>query len=107
MESDERVSIINYEEIQENIKNTDIIINTTPTNILQNKPENSQYKNILACDIVYKPKDTNFLLCFKKENRIYGISMLIYQAAPCFEEWFGVRPIIDKGLFELLDKHIN
>jgi len=30
--------------------------------------------------------------------------MLINQAAPCFEEWFGIKPIIDEGLYNLLDK---
>ena len=56
---------------------------------------------------VYKPKDTNFLLHFKKEKRIYGILMLIYQAAPCFEDWFGIKPTIDKKLFSLLEDQMD
>ena len=44
---------------------------------------------------------------FDKEKRLYGISMLVYQAAPCFEEWFGVKPSIDQGLFDLLGDYIK
>jgi len=33
--------------------------------------------------------------------------MLVNQAAPCFEEWFGFEPIIDNKLLEILDKKIK
>ena len=42
---------------------------------------------------------------FFSSNRMQGLSMLIHQAAPCFEEWFGIEPEIDSGLFSYLYKN--
>ena len=74
-------------------KNAQLIINTTPTNILN---DNKKYKINNECvgfDVVYKPWDgTGFLKNFRAEKRIQGIHMLVGQAAPCFKEWFGVDP---------------
>ena len=97
-------SIVKYIDISKQIESSDIIINTTPTNILKNIVNKKKQKNIFAFDIVYKPKETDFLSFFKKEKRIYGLSMLINQAIPCFEEWFGIKPIIDEDLYNLLEK---
>ncbi len=33
--------------------------------------------------------------------------MLVYQAIPCFKEWFGIEPSPDKELFKILDKKIK
>jgi len=78
----------------------DIAINTTPTNILK---KNKKKYNIFAFDAVYKPKETGFLSHFPKNKRMYGIEMLVYQAEPCFKEWFGVRPKTNKRLFDALE----
>ena len=65
-------------------------------------------QNVVVSDIVYKPLETNFLKHFKNpQKKIYGISMLINQAAPCFKKWFGVMPVIDEGLIEVVKKEIN
>jgi len=32
---------------------------------------------------------------------------LIYQAVPCFENWFGVRPEIDKELYDQIYKKMH
>ena len=32
--------------------------------------------------------------------------MLINQAIPCFERWFGIKPIVDEGLIEMTKKEI-
>jgi len=78
------------------LMNVDILINTTPigmendlcpidTNIKINK-------NLLVCDIVYKPQDTVFLKWARKNNLdiIYGIDMLINQAFEAFKIWTGI-----------------
>ena len=100
------ISLIKKNEIKDSLKKTDIVINTTPVNVLSSLGI-KKINNILAFDIVYSPKETSFLSHFKKSNRIYGISMLIYQAIPCFEDWFGVRPKIDRGILMLLNKALK
>jgi len=86
--------------------NKSLIINTTPIDVLRGIDKKNCNENSIGYDIVYKPKETSFLSHFKKNKRIYGIDMLIYQAVPCFEEWFGERAVVDKGLYDLLEKKI-
>lgn len=105
--NEDKIFTINYDDIFKEIKISDIIINTTPTNILKKTLNKNQKLNTFAYDVVYRPKETDFLSQFKKEKRIYGISMLIYQAVPCFEDWFGFKPVVDRGLFSLLEKQIG
>ena len=61
----------------------------------------------MVSDIVYKPKNTAFLNNFKENRKIYGISMLIEQAIPCFYNWFGFNPKIDKILIKKLNAKIK
>ncbi len=82
---------------EDDLKDFDILINTTPigmgskdcpidTNI--NPP-----KNLLVCDIVYKPHETTLLSWAKKNNLnvIYGISMLINQGLLAYEIWENIK----------------
>ena len=93
-------------ELHNHLESGGLIINTTPVNTLIGLEEKIN-RNSIGYDIVYIPRQTNFLSCFAKEKRVYGIDMLISQAAPCFEEWFGKKPPIDRGLYDLLYKHIS
>ena len=86
---------------------SDLIINTTPKNPINKKNKNLINSNSLISDIVYKPKETMFLKNFPHNKKIYGISMLINQAIPCFKLWFGFTPIIDDALLKLLEKKIK
>ena len=54
-------------------------------------------------DIVYRPKNTIFLESFKKNKKIYGQTMLIQQAIPCFQLWFGFEPKVDKDLLRKIN----
>lgn len=51
-------------------------------------------------DIVYVPLETPLLAAARaRGNRcVDGLGMLLHQAAPGFEAWFGVKPAIDDGL---------
>jgi shikimate dehydrogenase len=51
----------------------------------------------VVTDLVYTPLETAFLAHAKEAgcSVVDGLGMLIYQAAPAFERWFGVRPEVD------------
>ena len=100
------VFAISFEEIFKQKKNCSMIVNTTPANILGPLLDKKE-ENIFGYDLVYSPKETEFLSNFKKSKRLYGVSMLVHQAAPCFEAWYGVKPIIDKKLFDILSGVIS
>lgn len=89
--------------LNKHLFDTDLIINTTPVNPLSVITKINFYEKNHAFDIVYKPKKTDFLLNFSENKRIYGISMLINQAIPCFEKWFGFKPVADNSLFSFLE----
>ena len=54
-------------------------------------------RDALVTDLVYNPLKTQFLL--EAEARgctvVDGLGMLLHQAAPGFERWFGQRPEVD------------
>ena len=93
-----------YTLINRYLNDVHLIINTTPTNPLTKKQISLIKKKTIISDIVYKPRETVFLKKFEKNKKIYGISMLIEQAIPCFYQWFGFYPMVDKGLLKKLDK---
>lgn len=96
-----------YALIHKDLKNAQLIINTTPTNPLNKKQIKMVSKTAIISDIVYNPKETPFLLNFNKNKKIYGISMLLEQATLCFYHWFGFLPKIDRNLLEKINKKIK
>ena len=57
-------------------------------------------------DIIYNPKETNFLkkgkmIGNKTEN---GEKMFIHQAAASFKIWHGIQPEINDDIINLLDQ---
>ena len=75
-----------YSLINSYLNKSDLIINTTPINPLNKRQINLIKKTTIISDIVYKPKETPFLKEFKSNKKIYGISMLVEQALPCFHK---------------------
>lgn len=57
-----------------------------------------------ATDIVYTPLETPFLAAAKQHGltTVDGLGMLLHQAVPGFERWFGQRPEVTDELRELV-----
>ena len=96
-----------YSLIDSYLIKSDLIINTTPINPLNKKQTRLVKNKTIVSDIVYKPKETPFLKEFKLNKKIYGISMLVEQALPCFKQWFGFVPVVDNTLINKLNKKIK
>ena len=58
----------------------------------------------VVTDIVYTPLRTPFLERAAQNGcqTVDGLGMLLYQAAPGFERWFGVRPVVDDETRQVL-----
>lgn len=58
--------------------------------------------NATVCDIVYHPLETSLLKQAKEGGwkAVDGLGMLLHQAVPGFEKWFGVKPTVSPGLRE-------
>jgi shikimate dehydrogenase len=57
-------------------------------------------KDAVVADIVYSPLETKLLAAARaRGNRaVDGLGMLLHQAVPGFERWFGVRPRVTPEL---------
>ena len=78
---------------------------------MQGKPEmrvplDGISKNAVVTDLVYTPLETRLLAHARATGcrTVDGLGMLLYQAVPGFERWFGVKPEIDDGLREAILK---
>ena len=87
----------------------DMIINATSVGLNNNDNLNLDFskigKNKLFYDVIYNPKETNFLkqgknLGNKIEN---GKKMFIFQAAEAFKIWHDIQPEINEEVNNLLD----
>ena len=89
----------------------DLVINTTSVGLTKNenlgldfkKYENN--KDVLFYDIIYNPKETNFLKDAKlRGNKVMnGKMMFLNQARIAFQIWTGVAVEIDDEVIKLLD----
>lgn len=66
-------------------------------------------RSATVVDIVYNPLKTGFLKAAERNgNRIVtGLGMLLHQAAPGFERWFGVSPEVDSELHETIARKLR
>lgn len=60
-------------------------------------------------DIVYTPLQTELLRVAKKQGLVHidGLGMLIHQAIPSFEAWFGVHPKPTSKLRNILEEELH
>jgi shikimate dehydrogenase len=61
-------------------------------------------QDCVVADIVYVPLETEFLAQARAQGlrTVDGLGMLLHQAVPGFEKWFGVRPQVTDRLRALL-----
>ncbi len=99
------IKVVDWGEVPE----FDMIINATSVGL--NKDDNLDLdfskigKNKFFYDVIYNPKETNFLkkgkdLGNKTEN---GKKMFIFQAAEAFKIWHDIQPEINEEVSKLLD----
>ena len=55
-------------------------------------------------DIVYVPRRTALLKAAEARGlrAVEGLGMLLHQAVPGFDAWFGTRPEVDRETYELV-----
>ncbi|MCX7345816.1 MAG: shikimate dehydrogenase [Alphaproteobacteria bacterium] len=63
----------------------------------------------VVADIVYTPLVTDFLMAAQAAGYpvVTGLGMLLHQAVPGFEKWFGRRPVVTRELYELTARDID
>jgi len=91
-----------------------LLINATPVGMAGMTDTNFiNFKNIegieIFADIVYNPENTENIILARSQNikTMGGLGMLLYQAIPSFESFFGVRPKVSNGLKQHILEHIR
>ena len=66
-------------------------------------------KDTVVADLVYAPLETEFLKAARANGLtvVDGLGMLLHQAVPGFEKWFGVRPTVTPELYDLVAQDIG
>ena len=92
------------------VPNCDMIINATSIGLKKevsiNLDFSSTAKNIFFYDVIYNPRETNFLKTGKSLGSITlnGKLMFIYQALSAFTIWHGIVPNVNEDVIKLLDQ---
>ncbi|WP_208435502.1 shikimate dehydrogenase [Bartonella phoceensis] len=103
------IEVHDWHNIHEILHQADLIVNTTSvgiTNLCEKESASffcdfHQAKTTaLVTDVVYTPLITPFLQQAKACGLriVDGLGMLLHQAVPGFERWFGIRPQVTKAL---------
>ena len=90
--------------------NAALLVNSTSAGMTGNPPLDIDLgalpKTAAVCDIVYSPLETALLkdAAARGHKTIDGLGMLMHQAAPSFQAFFGVKPKVTPALREALVK---
>ena len=92
------------------VPNFDMIINATSVGLKKEDKINIDFptsaKNKFFYDVIYNPKETNFLKIGKSlgNKTLNGKLMFIYQAISAFNIWHGLEPKINQDVIKFLDQ---
>ncbi|MCQ1852145.1 shikimate dehydrogenase [Neorhizobium galegae] len=103
------------EALNEVMSGAGLFVNTTSLGMDGSEAPEIDYSPLasgaVVTDIVYVPLKTPLLAQAEAQGFaiVDGLGMLLHQAVPGFEKWFGRRPVVDKALRDLvigdMEKH--
>ena len=108
-----RVSVVPWEDRNRALAGSGLLVNATSLGMTGKPPLDLDLsalpKDATVADIVYSPLETPLLAAAKaRGNRIVdGLGMLLHQAVPGFERWFGVRPLVTPELRAYVAAHLG
>lgn len=96
-----KITPVAWQDRDDAMKDCALLVNTT-TQGMQGQPAldvdlRALDDNALVTDLVYTPLHTPLLLEAKRRGHAImdGLGMLLHQAVPGFEAWYGVKPVVD------------
>ena len=100
----ENISAHDWSELPALLPACGLLVNTTSLGMTGQPPLELDIKRLpfsaVVTDIVYAPLETPLLADARQLGlaAVDGLGMLLHQAVPGFERWFGVRPQVTAGL---------
>lgn len=99
-----QVRVYDWERLGEATRDAGVIVNTTTIGMKGEGTLPIDWRmpapGCIAADIVYVPLLTPFLASARAAGMqtVDGLGMLLHQAVPGFERWFGIRPVVTDEL---------
>ena len=96
-----RVTVIDWVQAGNMLEDAVTVVNTTTLGMVGHPPLrvplDGLRKGVVVTDLVYAPLQTRLLVEAEKRGcvPVDGLGMLLHQAVPAFERWFGERPQVD------------
>ena len=98
-----RVQVVEWVQAGNVLEDADLVVNTTSLGMV-GKPEmrvplDGLKPGAIVNDLVYTPLRTRLLSAAEERGcrAVDGVGMLLHQAVPGFERWFGKRPSVDEN----------
>jgi shikimate dehydrogenase len=103
-----RIAPIAIRDIPARLAEADLLVNTTTLGMRGEPPLEIDLARLkqgaIVYDFIYAPLETPLLAQTRRRGHIAvdGLGMLLHQAVPAFERWFGVRPKVTPELRALV-----
>jgi shikimate dehydrogenase len=97
-----RVKVVDWVQAGNILEDAATLVNTTSLGMAGKAelrvPMDGLRSETVVTDLVYNPLITNFLKTAQARGcvTVDGLGMLLHQAVPGFERWFGRRPVVDE-----------
>jgi len=98
-----RLRVVDWVQAGNMLEEATTVVNTTSLGMIGKPPLRVPLDGLrpgtLVNDLVYVPLKTQFLAEAEEMGcrTVDGLGMLLHQAVPAFERWFGVRPTVDSA----------
>lgn len=102
----QRVRVVDWVQAGNVLEDAALVVNTTSLGMSGQPdlrvPLDGLQKGTVVTDLVYSPLRTRLLTVAEQAGCITvdGLGMLLHQAVPAFERWFGHRPTVDEATRE-------
>lgn len=102
-----------YDELWSWLPRAELLVNATSLGMTGKGPLDVHIGELagdaIVNDLVYSPLETALLAEARGGGRhvVDGLGMLLHQAVPGFERWFGVRPEVTQDLRDLVEADIE
>lgn len=96
-----RLTVIDWVQAGNILEESALVVNTTALGMIgkpaMRVPLDGLRKGTVVTDLVYTPLKTDLLIAAEAAGcvTVDGLGMLLHQAVPAFERWFGQRPEVD------------
>jgi shikimate dehydrogenase len=98
------LEVLNWQDRDDALADSALLVNTTSLGMVGQPPLqialDRAASGMTVTDAVYVPLETPLLAQARAHDLhcVDGLGMLLHQAVPGFEAWFGVRPVVDDAL---------